>query len=76
MFKSSGWWLHMLGAAAIMAVGWWSGHLLVALIINSTLWPCRELSQKDWQIQRILTFHVFLEWVPAVAVGFLIYGVA
>jgi hypothetical protein len=91
----SGWWLHMLGAAAIMAVGWWFESLmvgrmpdwfLVAVIINTLLWPIREWWQKVSPNQghlrfgegteAIFTLHVLLEWVPAVAVGFIIYVVA
>jgi hypothetical protein len=74
--QGSGWWLHMLGAAAIMAMGWWLGWLLFALIINSSLWPVRELWQKRKALRDFFTFHVFLEYVPAVAVGFIIYWVA
>lgn len=80
-----GFWLHMLGAVAIMAVGWWVGVVHVgewridfrifALGFNTSLWPVRELSQKGWEIRRTLTFHVFLEWFPAVAVGFIIYWI-
>jgi hypothetical protein len=71
----SGWWLHVAGAVAIMAVGWWTGWLLTALIINTALWPARELWQKRKEPRRFFTFHVLLEWLPAVAVGGIIYGV-
>lgn len=86
-----GWWLHMLGAVAIMAVGlglehyhvlpdmldWWINCFLIVLGVNSAFWPVREKVQKGknapWSA--ILTFHVFLEWFPAVAVGFIIYWI-
>lgn len=71
----NGWWLHILGAVAIMLIGWWLGYLPVALIINTVLWPARELWQKRKAIRDFFTFHVTLEWLPAVAVGGLLYGV-
>lgn len=67
-----------------MAAGWWLGYPLVALIINTVLWPVREWWQKFntpnyfWNLWgalgAIFTLHVLAEWVPAVAVGFIIYG--
>lgn len=93
--SGSGWWLHMLGAVAIMAGGWWfedfmvgrmPDWFLVALILNTLLWPIREWWQKvspnhaphlrlGEGTAAIFTLHVLAEWGPAVAVGFIIYGV-
>jgi len=70
----NGFLLHMLGAVAIMALGWWFGHLIAAAFINTLLWPLRELWQKRHAPKDFFTFHVFLEWVPAVAVGWLAFG--
>ena len=70
----NGFWLHMLGAVALMLVGWWLGYLLLAFIINTLLWPARELWQKRHAVWDFFTFHVWLEWVPAVATGFIAYG--
>ena len=66
--------LHMAGAVAIMALGWWAGWLVTALVINTLLWPVRELKQRRWDIRAMFTVHTFVEWVPAVAVGLIMYG--
>ena len=70
----SGFLLHMAGAVAIMALGRWAGWLVTALVINTLLWPVRELKQRRWDIRAMFTVHTFVEWVPAVAVGLIMYA--
>ena len=75
----SGFLLHMAGAVAIMALGWWrsvvwTSWLEIALIVNTLLWPVRELKQRRWDIRAMFTVHTFIEWVPAVAVGLIMYA--
>ena len=70
----SGFLLHMAGAVAIMALGRWAGQLEIALIVNTLLWPVRELKQRRWDIRAMFTVHTFVEWVPAVLVGLIMYG--
>ena len=70
----SGFLLHMAGAVAIMALGRWAGWLEIALIVNTLLWPVRELKQRRWDIRAMFTVHTFVEWVPAVAVGLIMYA--
>ena len=70
----SGFLLHMAGAVAIMALGYWAGWLVTALVINTLLWPVRELKQRRWDIRAMFTVHTFVEWVPAVAVGLIMYA--
>ena len=69
----SGFLLHMAGAVAIMALGRWAGWLEIALIVNTLLWPSREAWQHGG-FKNIWTFHRLLEWVPAVAVGLIMYA--
>ena len=66
--------LHMAGAVAIMALGYWASQLEIALIVNTLLWPVRELKQRRWDIRAMFTAHTFVEWVPAVAVGLIMYA--
>ena len=70
----SGFLLHMAGAVAIMGLGWWAGWLEMALIVNTLLWPVRELKQRRWDIRAMFTVHTFVEWVPAVLVGLIMYA--
>ena len=70
----SGFLLHMAGAVAIMDIGYWAGWLVTALVINTLLWPVRELKQRRWDIRAMFTVHTFVEWVPAVAVGLIMYA--
>ena len=70
----SGFLLHMAGAVAIMALGYWAGQLEIALIVNTLLWPVRELKQRRWDIRAMFTVHTFVEWVPAVLVGLIMYA--
>ena len=69
----SGFLLHMAVAVAIMGLGWWAGWLVTALVINTLLWPVRELKQRRWDIRAMFTAHTFVEWVPAVLVGLIMY---
>ncbi len=84
----TGFLLHILGAIAIMLIGWWSGvvefHLwrvwrvdfnIAALVINTPLWPGREVKQRRWSFRAIFTTHALVEWVPAFVVGFVAFGV-
>ena len=66
--------LHMAGTAAIMTAGYWAGWLVTALVINTLLWPVRELKQRRWDIRAMFTVHTFVEWVPAVLVGLIMYA--
>ena len=69
----SGFLLHMAGAVAIMALGYWAGWPFEALIVNTLHWPTREALQHHG-FKNIWTFHRLLEWVPAVAVGLIMYA--
>ena len=75
----NGFWLHIAGAAAIMALGWWFGYPLIALIFNTLFWPLRELWQKigfGHPLADFFRFHVFLEGGLPVIVSFLIYALS
>ena len=74
----SGFLLHMAGAVAIMALGWWwsvvwTSWLEIALIVNTILWPGREVWQHS-RLGKIWSFHRIIEWVPAVLVGLIMYA--
>ena len=84
----SGFWLHTLAAVVIMIVGaemnkvlpykielfgYVFSYVLMTFIFNLIFWPIRELWQKRHALMRFFTFHVFLEWIPAVVVSFVFW---
>ena len=63
--------LHVIGAVAIMLLGWATGFLGLGLAINTLLWPIREIIQhKGFSTSPQST----LEWHAATVTGFVLYG--